>query len=127
MQCPVCFELVESAMDCEKCGHFLCESHVSQLDGCPKCRAQPLQVRIDVTLRRLVDLLQVRCQFCHKQFNKGDLKVHMENCTGRPRCGFKGCEQQASNKEDALRHIMDAHGDILWNNFSNPSSVCIVV
>ena len=119
IECQVCFEVVENAVHCIQCRQFLCERHVAQLHECPFCRATPFKLQIEYGIRRLVDQLPVSCAFCLQHIKKGDLNVHVNHCQHRPRnCGVNGCGFQTSFKEEALRHMMEAHGEILWDNYN---------
>lgn len=118
-ECRVCYELVENAVHCLQCKHFLCERHTNEVYDCPFCRAAPFKVEIDHTARRLVDELPVECQFCRQQIKKGDFSVHVNHCPQRPRnCGVNECGFQTGNKEEALRHLIDSHGDIFWESYN---------
>ena len=119
MECKVCFELVENAVHCVQCQQFLCERHVAEVNDCPFCNAVPFQVEIDHSIRRLVDQLLDECQFCGRRIPKGDLNVHMKHCPQLPRnCSVSTCRFQTGIKEEALRHLTEAHGELLWENYS---------
>lgn len=119
LECHVCYELVENAVYCLQCKQFLCERHVARVHDCPFCRSTPLRVDIDHSIRRLVDQLLVICQYCSQLIHKGDLSAHLNHCSKRPRnCGVNKCSFQTGNKEEALRHVMEVHGDIMWDNYN---------
>lgn len=119
LECRVCFEVVKNAVHCLRCKHFLCERHAKEVRVCPFCREAPFEVEINHALRRLVDELPVGCQFCRQPIKKGDLNVHVNHCPQKPRnCGVNRCGFQTGQKEEALRHVMETHGDVLWENYS---------
>lgn len=119
IECRVCFNLVVNAVYCVQCKQFLCDRHSTEVRDCPFCRAAPFRVEIDHSIRRLVDQLPIRCLYCHQSINKGDFDVHVNHCPQRPRnCGFKGCGFQTVQKEEGLRHLMESHGEILWEKYN---------
>lgn len=117
-QCKICFELVEKAIECDLCGQFFCEKHVPELTNCAFCRS-PLQFRESRALRRLVNELPIDCIYCKKVFTIGDIEVHHNHCLERPPvCGDNKCKYQTLNKEDALHHLIEAHGETIWANYN---------
>lgn len=117
LECQICFDLVESAVNCQQCGQFFCDIHVNELQSCPFCRVTPVNVQVDRTLRRLVDQLPVICLICKEHVKKGDFAVHTNHCQSL-HCGANGCEFSSGHKETALNHVLQAHGDIIWQNYS---------
>ena len=118
----MCYEVVENAVECVQCGFFFCEQHVSNLRSCPSCRLDPLSVRESRAVRRVVDGYLVKCNFCLQFIRRGDLNVHKNYCPQNPSslcCGVSGCVYQTNQKEDALRHVMEAHGDKFCKNYFN--------
>ena len=116
-ECQVCFDLVVNAVHCVKCGQFLCDHHIFSLTKCPFCRVFPFNVQEDRTLRRLMEQIPLSCPICTLRIRKGDLAVHLNHCQSKS-CGANGCVFQSGHKETALRHVIEAHGDRLWQNYT---------
>ena len=104
-------------MHCVKCGQFLCNRHVYSLTNCPFCRAAPLKVQENQALRRLVGQIPKRCPNCTLSIRNGDLAVHMNHCRSHS-CGANRCEFRSDDKETALRHVIELHGDSLWQKYT---------
>lgn len=125
LECKVCFEVADNAVHCLRCKQFLCQRHVIEVHVCPFSRSAPFNVEIDHTLHRLVDQLPIDCQFCRQCIIKGNLNAHLNHCPQRPRnCGVNGYGFQSGHKEEALRHVMEAHGETLWDNYNRLTAAC---
>ncbi len=85
IQCPICMEPQENAVECVKCKNNFCEKCAKQIKTCPTCKSCPFTKRINEAFRRLVERLRVPCEFCTLPVPKGELRIHMKNCEKRPK------------------------------------------
>ena len=120
IQCPICMEPPENAVECLKCKNYFCEKCVKQQKSCPTCKSTPFKTQINEALRRVIERLRVPCEYCNRTFPKGELQIHMKNCEKRPKkCSVGKCQFSAQNKEDAVAHFGKDHKDFIWDNFQN--------
>ena len=120
---PVCLEVVKNAVSCAHCHKILCEVHGTELKECPHCRAEPFKTVMEFGLRCVMEDLSFPCKFCKSPIRKGDLNVHEANCPKRPRhCGAGGCQFASGDMEEALRHFIQSHGQVFWENFTEATA-----
>lgn len=110
-------------MSCVRCGKILCEAHVAALRECPFCKDKPFRAQVERGVRQLLDEVPYPCQFCASAIPRGSLDVHEANCAKRPRrCGVTGCVFVSVEPADALRHLIDAHGPVVWENYTQATA-----
>ena len=127
LECPVCLEVVTNPVCCAGCHHVLCEEHVPELRECPVCKAVPFKIVVDFGLRRIMEDLPFTCKFCKSPIRKGNLDVHEANCPKRPRhCGAAGCDFESGESDAALRHLIDSHGQVIWESFTNVTAAGVI-
>ena len=122
-ECPICFLVLKNPMSCVRCGKILCEEHVVALQECPFCKEKPFRTQVERGVRQLLDEVPYPCRFCNSPIPKGNLDVHEANCPKRSRrCGVTGCEFLSCEQADALRHMIDVHGEIIWENYTDATA-----
>ena len=129
LECPVCLEVVQNAVSCANsaCRYTICEMHAGELRECPQCKSTPFKTIVEFVLRRIMEDLPFTCKFCKSPVRKGDLDVHEINCPKLPRhCGAAGCEFESGGPAEALRHLIEAHGPVIWENFTNSTAAGVM-
>ena len=76
LQCIICQEPAENAVNCDKCQNILCKTHLSQLSKCPMCKSTPFKTQPNGFVRRLISKLEVPCPDCGAPIARGDLSNH---------------------------------------------------
>ena len=123
LECPVCLEVVTNPVCCAACHQVLCEQHVDELRECPVCKAVPFKTVVELGLRRVMEGLPFPCKYCKSPIRKGNLEVHEANCPKRLRhCGAAGCEFESGEQTVALRHLIDSHGPVIWESFTEATA-----
>ena len=122
-ECPICFLTFTNPMSCVECGYILCKEHVEGISECPLCKEKPFKAQVERGVRRLMNQVPYPCRFCKSSIPKGDLDVHEANCPKRQRrCGVAGCNFESSESTDALRHLIESHGQVIWENFTDATA-----
>ena len=125
LECPICLEMVKNAVSCagSGCHYTICEVHAAELKECPQCNSTPFKTVAEFALRRIMENLPFLCKFCKSPIRKGDLDVHQNNCTKRPRhCGAFGCEFSSCESDEALRHLIRSHGQTIWESYTEATA-----
>ena len=118
IQCPICMEPPEKAVECLKCNNFFCENCVKREVFCPTCKAQPFRTQVNVAIRRIIERLRVPCEYCNKNFPQGEIQLHMKNCEiGAKKCSIRNCHFKTCKRQDAIEHLTNDHKDFIWDNF----------
>ena len=76
LECVVCQEPAEKAVNCVACDNIMCESHISKLLMCPFCKSTPFKTQPNGFVRRLISNLEVPCPDCGAPIARGDLSNH---------------------------------------------------
>ncbi|XP_033608315.1 E3 ubiquitin-protein ligase SIAH1A-like [Cryptotermes secundus] len=119
LECPVCFEYMESPIHLCRNGHNICQKCRPRLSNCPVCRKSFLLTR-NCALEALADQCLERCGNVNvgcnfKRTNVQDIEKHMEVCSyrlykceyGRPGgCSWMGRRWQI------LDHMHEDHESI---------------
>ena len=122
IQCPICMEPPENAVECAQCHNFFCEKCVNQLlvKCCPTCKLQPFKTQINVAIRRVVERLLVPCDFCGQIIPKGEMQIHLKNCAKKPKkCSVGNCLFVTNQEAEALTHFVIAHKEFILDNFES--------
>ena len=123
LECPICLEILTNPISCKQCNKALCEKHEDQISECPLCREKPFKGIKEQGIRQLLNELPYPCKYCNDQISKCNLEVHELHCSKRPRhCGVAGCEFKSIESTVALRHLIDSHGPVIWENFTDVTS-----
>lgn len=127
-ECPICFLPLTNPMSCIECGYVLCEEHVAGILECPVCKEKPFRAQVERVVRRMMNEVPYPCQHCKSPIPKGNLEVHEANCPKRPRhCGIAGCNFKSGESAEALRHLIDAHGQSIWDNWTDVTAAGIKI
>jgi hypothetical protein len=109
LNCPICLELAQNAVECEKCNNLMCEPCVQRLKKkeCPSCR-EILTVRPSILARRMIGSLPQSClNDCGTITTIGNMADHLKKCANRKftcnECIFEG------NKSEFVLHINMIH------------------
>ncbi len=113
LNCGICFELCENAVETPCCGHLFCEGCVKNVRKCPMCRTD-CKFRPSMVLRRLISNMPTHCPYCHDVFTVGSLATHESSCSQRPHsCSLCVNSQEQFTTADLLQHFVVAHADYL--------------
>ena len=127
-ECPICSQPFKNPMSCGGCGYILCEEHVDGIPECPNCKEKPFRAQVERGVRRLMNLVPYPCRHCNSSIPKGDLDVHEANCPKRQRhCGGSGCEFKSCEPTEALRHLLDSHGQVIWENYTDATAAGMIL
>ena len=119
-ECPICFQVLTNPVSCSRCGKFLCEEHLARISECPYCKDKPFRPQVERGVRLLLEEIPYPCKYCREKISKGNLEVHETNCHKRPRhCGVAGCEFESCEQTEALRHLIELHGQAIWESYTD--------
>ena len=120
--CLICYMQLSNPVGCVMCGKMLCNEHVAGLLMCPFCKDKPFRTEEQRSVRFLMEEMLYACGHCKGKFSKSNLNVHEGHCSPSepiPRyCGVEGCEFQSADRTAALIHLTEAHGDLIWANYT---------
>ena len=91
MSCPICLEICTNAVETACCSQLLCENCAFGLQSCPVCRAEPLSVSINRSIRRVIGAMPIECK-CGVRVTRADMQDHERTCTLKVTCAVPGCE-----------------------------------
>lgn len=118
-ECPICLLVLRNPVSCNLCGSMLCKDHVAEIRECPICQERPFRVQSERGVCRLMNDVQFQCKYCKRAIPKMDLEVHETNCPKRPRrCGAAGCKFETLIQADGLRHLIQSHGQLIWESYT---------
>ena len=124
LSCPICIEICSDAVETNCCSQLICENCSLGLRACPICRAEPLGVTINKSMRRMIGSMPATCNCGHKT-TRADLNEHemvcpikLSTCTVK-NCGFTGV------RETFLKHVTEQHPIEVIAYFSAPIRDCI--
>lgn len=128
IQCSICLEEPTDAVECSDCHNIFCEKCAEPLKSCAMCKKEPMRSVTNIAIRRVVDRMPIACEGCGKCVPRGDMAVHLKHCDNRLRkCSSSGCNYKSNSKEQSLKHIVEEHGNLLWENFEEIFSAGIHV
>ena len=92
---------------------------MARLKECPFCKDIPFQFNLERGVRLLLQEMKYPCKYCNEPFSKGNLEVHESYCNKKPRhCGVLECNFASNNKNEALQHFIEIHGDDFWQRYN---------
>lgn len=82
INCPICLEMIEDAMETPCCHNIFCEKCIIRTDTCPICkrRYNMYQLVPNIPMRRLINEIVISCpnEECEVQCTKANLLKHNE-------------------------------------------------
>jgi hypothetical protein len=119
LSCPICIEICSDAVETNCCSQLICENCSLGLRTCPICRAEPLGVTINKSVRRMIGSMPATCS-CGYSTTRADLKAHEMVCPMKPAtCTVKNCEFTGC-REAFLKHVAEQHSKEVIAYFSTP-------
>lgn len=123
--CPICYDIVDDAMECGKCCNIFCRKCVVSLTSCSMCRTQ-IVFKESHFANKLIGGLPYDCpNQCGISLKRNEKKRHLESCLKRRyecnRCSFE------SEREAFLSHIVESHSEQLIKSFILVESPSIVM
>ena len=119
-ECQICFQVLTNPVSCSRCGKLLCKEHVARISECPLCKDKPFRLQVERGVRLLLEEMPYPCKYCREPISKGNLEVHETNCHKRPRhCRFAGCAFKSCEQTEALRHLIELHGQAIWESYTD--------
>ena len=80
LECVLCLEITERAMQLTCCHKLMCAAHRGELlDRCPHCTEREFGLVANVPVRRIVGRLSVVCPLCGVRGERGNLQDHLQN------------------------------------------------
>lgn len=118
--CSMCLDIFTDPMECENCHNNYCKKCCKQIKKCPLCMIEPLKVRENVTLKRiLMDLKFICPNNCGGSFTKSDIDNHIKECQ-LPLLYCSICLFQG-NKDKFWLHITENHKEEIITSFAKQS------
>lgn len=118
LECGICREIADDAIETTCCHQIFCTSCLGQLQNrkCPFCRKENFQSVESHFARRLIKELPTKCQFCEQEMTRGNLHDHQIRCPSRTfECPAPNCNH-SSKRSEFIEHLVNIHGDKLTKN-----------
>lgn len=84
VNCPICLDMIENAMETPCCHNIFCEGCIVQTDTCPICTSHYLgrDLLPNIPMRRLINELVIKCynEDCEVECTKANMDKHLESC-----------------------------------------------
>ena len=110
--CPICLEYSEEAVISSCCNAVYCRNCVANLNQCPICRAVHCQFNEAILARRLINMIEIRCD-CGYKCARVELSTHKKSCVNSVvKCPFEVCDQNLKIAE-CYQHIKRFHSNML--------------
>jgi len=126
LQCPVCLDLAENAMELSCCHALYCEFCINGIANktCPSCRHPSITYTPSIMGRRLIGSMVINCPLgCGATLPKSNMKSHANSCAMKQyECNQKDCKFKAT-KDEFVHHIVTSHTDQLVATFSKIEEV----
>jgi len=112
LECPICMNyLSPPVIQCCN-GHSICGKCSSMTEKCPECRIKLNQANRNLTLEKILEGIQLKCQFeeCQVVTSLAKRSQHMDECPFNPylQCVIEQC-QWVGKEEDLLNHLKRTH------------------
>ncbi|XP_054273026.1 uncharacterized protein LOC128993263 [Macrosteles quadrilineatus] len=111
LECPVCFEKMDSTLRQCMNGHGVCRPCASKIDKCPTCKEEfSLALHQNTLLNQLLDLIPKICPYAEEGCNSVIIdQEHQTYCEYRPtECKVMACKWSGRVK-DLLEHLKSSH------------------
>lgn len=112
--CPICQKLVWEMIDCSQCGYIFCRNCINEsfnktANTCPMCRQSPFQKTKCMTIKKMLNNIQLRCPNypCKETPFYSDFAMHLKKCKFKPYyCINEGCNyiNTMNNQNDIISH-----------------------
>ncbi|KAL0248634.1 hypothetical protein GEMRC1_003868 [Eukaryota sp. GEM-RC1] len=91
VSCQRCGYVVQQAVETTCCNVLVCQECCVDLGCCPCCHLSQLYYSTvaNLSVRRMVDGLPVRCDYCSHVTSAGEFEFHFRNCSGKDHISFK--------------------------------------
>ncbi len=76
VNCPICLNIIEDPVQCDKCQHYFCSECIKQLNKCP-FRCENNSYIPSLNCKNLLSELKIKCK-CGKEFGYDFIKKHKE-------------------------------------------------
>ena len=84
VNCPICLDMIEDALETPCCHNIFCEKCIIRTDTCPICTSKYdlYQLTPNIPMRRLINEIVIQCpnEGCEVQCTKANLQKHNETC-----------------------------------------------
>ena len=111
LECPICLEYVENAVDCNGCHILYCESCSKTLQRCEVCRKEHVNFHPNHFARQMVGDMETDCPNgkCEETPTRANLQEHLKKCPFQVvKCFQENCtveferNMQDMHKEECL-------------------------
>lgn len=117
LECPICLEIAENAVECIQCAQILCQKCTVELKRCPICRKES-SFKDSAFARKLINNLPKTCDDCGMKTTIIEFKNHV--CPNRKiKCGF--C-QFVGFRAELISHAAQIHSKEIMDNFGGISN-----
>lgn len=125
LECPVCFETVNSTVHVCSNGHHVCNSCRPKLTTCPQCRSTFMNAKIQL-LDYFMKFAYIQCSNtkygCTSIVKIKDIPTHKEDCLYNSfKCPVNECGVNVRMKSLVV-HFEQEHRDIAMHSLHNESS-----
>ena len=84
LTCLVCFGVAEEAMEQSCCNRVVCRVHLEDMERfnlkCPGCRQTRYTTSHAKAVRRVINRLGVKCEWCGNTVERGNREAHEGGC-----------------------------------------------
>lgn len=117
LKCPICLEISDDAVETVCCGNIFCSNCIKLESKCPLCRDSNFRFTPNISLRRIIDNIQVECKNdnCSFKTTFKNMKEHYKECDYNV-CKFLSHKNEILNNfvsnNDRLSVKKNNNGDI---------------